>query len=129
MGLTWHYWSTALSSGFSVVWLKIHVSDAWGNVRDLNDYLLNSKKLARTTYTTSSSFAQAVKNGTVQKGAVIIGYGALWHAAMIGRIDKPNGKAYYYGHDENRNAAWDSCEVSNFFDSPEHDGIYVYNIS
>jgi hypothetical protein len=45
----------------------------------------------------------------------------------IGRIDKKNGAAYYYAHDNSKNAMNNNSNVDNLITSKYI--IYVFNIS
>jgi len=112
--------------------VKIKVTKSWGTADGLCTYLKNNRNITPTQYTDRGSFEKAVKDGKVKNGAVAFQVykvnGVVHHAVMIGRIDKANGKAYYYAHTNPRNAKDNSSNVSvNLIDNIYK--IYVFNIS
>jgi len=120
---------------------KIKITDSWGTADGLKNYLKNNREITPMEFTDQSSFNNAVEKGIVKLGAVVImSYryncfdegkqrfaGEGKHAVMIGRIDKKNGAAYYYAHDNSKNAMNNNSNVDNLITSKYI--IYVFNIS
>jgi len=115
----------------SIGTIKIKITKSWGRVDGLYNYLKSNRKITPSEYKDKSTFEKAVKDGKVKNGAVVTQVrksdGYFEHSAIIGRIDKTKGKAYYYGHDVPRDAMDDDSNVDHMIDDIYK--IYVFNIS